>query len=257
MRCFTKLSVIIFLIMFVPLSATAQTSSGITASTDKGSYKTGDRVTITGMDEGNALLPVTILVRNPIQNVYNVGQVGLQDGIFVHSFVLGENTKPGLYTVEIKHGSQNTSLQFMVSSGLIQNIPVDESAIKVRGDALGMIKYKNAQISTQDNSITIELDVTTSSDQAIMQEFEIPKVVIDAPESLVIEVDENVLMCSQTETNSARIVNCFIPADARVLKITGTSVIPEFGLIATFMLVVGISGIIILSAKIKSRHGFY
>ncbi|HSD05159.1 MAG TPA: PEFG-CTERM sorting domain-containing protein [Nitrosopumilaceae archaeon] len=245
------------LILYVPVNSIAQIDSEISASTDKESYKPSERVTITGTDNGNEVIPVTILVRNPIQNVYNVGQVNLQSGIFVHSFVLSDNSKPGIYTIDVKHDSHHVKLQFIVTVGLVQNIPVDGSAIKVRGGELGLIKYKNAVVSTSDNSITIELDVTSTSNEPIMQEFEIPKEVIDAPESLIIEVDGEILQCSETETNSARILNCFIPTDARTLKITGTSVIPEFGPIAILVLIIGIIGIIFVSTKIRSRHGFY
>jgi hypothetical protein len=246
-----------FLVLYIPISSLGQVDSGISASTDKESYKLGEKVTITGTESGNEIVPVTILIRNPIQNVYNVGQVSLQNGVFVHSFVLSDNSKPGAYTVEIKHGSQYTKLQFIVSTGLIQSIPVDVGTIKVRGSELGLIKYKNVEISDQDHSITIELDITSTSNEPIMQEFEIPREVVDAPQSLLIEVNEKTLSCSQTETSSLRIVNCFIPSDARTLKITGTSVIPEFGPITILMLCVGLVGTIVASAKIRSRHGFY
>lgn len=251
------LIIAVFLILYIPVNSIAQTDSGISASTNKESYKPSERVTITGTDSGNEAIPVTILVRNPIQNVYNVGQVSLQNGVFVHDFVLNDNSKPGIYTVDVKHGSQYTKLQFIVISGVVQNIPVDSSSIKVRGDTLGAIKYKNVKISTQDNSITIELDITATSNDSIMQEFEIPKEVVDSSGLLLIEIDEETLQCSQTETDSTRILNCFIPSDAITLKITGTSVIPEFGLASMLVLSVGIINIIFVSMKIRTRHGFY
>lgn len=246
-----------FLILYIPVNSMAQTDSGISASTNKESYKPSERVTITGTGNGNEVIPVTILVRNPIQNVYNVGQVSLQNGIFVHDFVLNDNSKPGIYTVDVKHGTQHTKLQFIVVSGVIQNIPVDSGTIKVRGDILGVIKYKNVSVSIQDSSITIELDITATSNEPIMQEFEIPREVVDSSESLLIETDGETLQCSQTETDSMRILNCFIPSDAKILKITGTSVIPEFGLASMLVLSVGIISVIFVSMKIRTRHGFY
>ncbi|MGI0010988.1 MAG: PEFG-CTERM sorting domain-containing protein [Nitrosopumilaceae archaeon] len=246
-------SVFVFLIMYVPENTIAQLSSDeITASTNSLSYKPGEKVAITGtiknVISGN---PVTILIRNPIQNVYAVGQVKIHNNVFVHDFLISDNSKPGTYTVDIKHGEQSARLQFTVSSGLIQNISVESSFIKVRGDVLGLIKYKNVHISPQENSITIQLSIDSPIDP-IPQEFEIPKEVIDAEQSLIIEIDEKTLDCSETETGKSRILDCFIPQSARELKIIGTSVIPEFGSVALLVLVLSIASLI---AYTKIRTG--
>ena len=252
------LSVFLVLITYTPTTIAQVDSDGITASINKSTYKTGEKVTITGtVKDGNFGTPVTILIRNPIQNVYDVGQVDLQNDIFVHSFVISDNSKPGIYTVTIKHGNQSTKLQFTVSTGLLQNIPVDGSTIKVRGDELGLIKYRNAQVSTEDNTITINLESVTGLDHNIMQEFAIPKEVINAPETLTVEINGAILQCSETEAGSSRILNCIIPPSAREMKLIGTSVIPEFGQLAAWILIIGISSIIIFSSKTKPRQHFY
>ena len=252
-------SVFLILIVHIPINVSAQTTSnGITATTNKLTYKAGEKVIINGtvekIVEGK---PVTILIRNPIQNVYNVGQVDLLGNVFIHDLVISDTSKPGVYTVEIKHGTQSIKLQFIVSTGLVQTILIGTSAIKVRGDEMALIKYKNVQVSTQENSITIELDTTTVSDTPIMQEFEIPKEVIDSPgQSLIVEVNNAVLNCSETETNTARILNCLIPPFATVMKITGTSVIPEFGQMIITILMISMI-VSILYARIKLRKSYY
>ena len=250
-------SLFLLLIIYIPKNTIGQSSTdGITATTNSLSYKPGEKVTITGtvkdVISGN---PVTILIRNPIQNVYAVGQVDIRNNIFVHEFVLNENSKPGTYTVDIKHGNQFFKLQFIVTSGVIQNIPVESSFIKVRGDELGLIKYKNAHVLPQENSITIELSVESSTDP-IPQEFEIPKEVIDAEQSLIVEADEKTLTCSETETNQLRIMDCFIPRSTKELKFIGTSVIPEFSSITLFVLALSLVSLIVL-IKIKPRQHFY
>ncbi len=250
-------SVFLFFITYVPISTIAQSpSDGITASTNSASYNPGEKVTITGtvknVISGN---PVTILIRNPIQNVYAVGQVEIHNNVFVHDFVISDNSKPGTYTVDIKHGEQSARLQFILSSGLIQSITVETSSIKVRGDTLGLIKYKNVLISPQENSITIQLIIESLIDP-IPQEFEIPKEVIDAEQSLVVEIDGKTLNCSETETSKSRILNCFIPKNARELKIIGTSVIPEFGSVALLVLILSIASLIAYT-KIRSKQHFY
>lgn len=247
-------SVFLFLLTYVPGNAVSQSSDGITASTNSPSYKPGEKVTITGtvknVISGN---PVTILVRSPIQNVYAVGQVEIHNNVFVHDFVINENSKPGTYTIDIRHGDQSAKLQFILTSGLVQNIPVDTGFIKVRGDVVGLIKYKNAQVSLEEKSITIQLDIESSIDP-IPQEFEIPKEVIDSKQSLVVEVDGKTLNCSETKTSRDTILDCFIPASAEELKIIGTSVIPEFGSVALFVLIVSIVSLI---AYTRTRQHFY
>ena len=205
-------SVFVFFIMYVPQNAIAQSSSDeIAASTNSLSYKPGDKVTITGTVK-NVIgsNPVTILIRNPIQNVYAVGQVDIHNNVFVYDFVISDTSKPGTYTVDIKYGEQSAKLQFTVSSGLIQNILVENSSIKVRGDVLGLIKYQNVHISPQENSITIQLSIESSMDP-IPQEFEIPKEVINAEQSLIVQIDGKNLDCSEIETSKSKILNCFIP----------------------------------------------
>ena len=251
-------SVVLILIVYIPISVSAQTTSnGITATTNKLTYKNGEKVIINGTVEKIVDgTPVTILIRNPIQNVYNVGQVDLLGNVFIHELVINDASKPGIYTVEIKHGSQYAKLQFIVNVGLIQTISIGTTQIKVRGEEIGLIKYKDAQVSTQEKSITIPLNIVSVSDSSIMQEFEIPKEAIDAPgQSLIVEIDGIVLNCSETETNSARILNCLIPPYARAMKITGTSVIPEFGAIAAMILIISMA--IVALTRIKLVKSFY
>ena len=242
---------------YVPQNTIAQSSSdGISASTNSLTYKPGDKVTITGTVK-NVIVgnPVTILIRSPIQNVYTVGQVEIHNNVFVHDFVISDNSKPGVYTIDIKHGGQFARLQFTLTSGLIQNIPVESSFIRVRGDVIDLIKYKNARVSLQENSITIQLDTQTTMDP-IPQEFDIPKEVIDAKQSLIIEADGKTLTCSETETSQSRIVDCFIPNSAKELKITGTSVIPEFGSLVLFVLILSVASLIAYT-KTRTRQHFY
>ncbi len=250
------LSAFIILIAHIPSLNAQESSNGITASTNKPAYKVGEKVIITGtvgnIAEGRQ---VTILIRNPVQNVYNVGQITLQNNIFIHDFLINNDSKPGTYTVDIKHGEQTARLQFIVNEGLVQTIFIEDSSIKVRGEATGLIKYNGIRISTNDYSIIIDFEINEMLDKPIMQEFEIPKEIVDAlGQSLIVKVNGEVISCTQTETNTVRILNCLIPLGSNELKITGTSVIPEFGSIAIIVLLVGIASVLVL---IKPRQPFY
>ncbi len=242
--------------IFVVNNVNAQVgSTGIIATTDKPVYQLYDKVIISGsvakIVNNN---PVTIIVRNPIGNVYEVGQVSLSNNLFTHDFVLGDGATSGTYDVEIKYGDQSGKASFVVQVGQTQLIQVQDYAIKVRGNNTNLITYKDVSVSTMDNSLTISVNASAISSGSVMQEFQIPKAIIDAPGgSLIVKIDGAILQCEQTETPSDRILDCMISSSAKELTIIGTTIIPEFGPIAVLILTVGIVSTIFLSNRIKIK----
>lgn len=253
MRLAITLLMISVLAIFVANNASAQVgSTGIIANTNKPVYQLGDKVIISGsvakVVNNN---PATIMIINPIGNVYEVGQVILSNNLFTHDFVLGESATSGTYDVKIKYGDQSGSTSFVVQVGQMQLIPIGDYAIKVKGNDT-MIKYSDVSVSTIDNSITVSVNASAISNGPVMQEFQIPKKIIDAPGSLlVVKINGFTTQCVQIETPSDRILDCMIPVDATQLQIFGTTVIPEFGPIAMLILTMGILGTIFLSNKMK------
>ena len=253
MRIAITLLMISVLAIFVVNNVNAQVgSTGIIATTNKPVYQLGDKVIISGsvakVVNNN---PVTIMVINPIGNVYEVGQVSLSNNLFTHDFVLGEGATSGTYNVKIKYGDQSGKTSFVVQVGQMQKIPVGNYSIKVKGNNT-MIKYSDVSVSTIDNSLTVTVNASAISSGSVMQEFQIPKKIIDAPGSLlVVKIDGLISQCVQIETPSDRILDCMIPVDATKLQIFGTTVIPEFGSIAMLILTIGVLGTIFLSNKVK------
>ena len=258
-----QIKLVIFLIMltiFVFMgNAYAQNSNGITASTSKASYQPGGKVIITGSVQqivnGN---PVTIIVRNPIGNVYEVGQVTLMNNIFEHDFVINEDSQSGIYTVNIKYGNQTGEIQFTVSAGQLQIIPVLNNVINVRGDNTALIRYGNAEVSTVDDSIRIPVDTSKMASKFIIEEYQIPKEVIDAPGAqLLVKEDGNIAECTQTETDVQRVLDCPIQSGTKELIFIGTVVIPEFGPVSFIVFTAGILAVLIFSTyKIKIKQSF-
>ena len=253
MRLAIAFLVISVLAIFVANNANAQVgSTGIIASTNKPVYQLGDKVIISGsvakVVDNN---PVTVLVINPIGNVYDVGQVSLSGNLFTHDFVLGDGATSGTYDVKIKYGDQSGQTSFVVQVGQVQLIPVGDYSIKVKGNNT-MIKYSDVSVSTIDHSLTVSINASAISSGSAMQEFQIPKKIIDAPGSLLtVKMDGFDTQCTQIETPSDRILDCAIPFDAKQLQIFGTVVIPEFGPIAMLILTIGVIGTIFLSKKMK------
>jgi predicted secreted protein with PEFG-CTERM motif len=254
MRLAITLLMISALAIFVVNNVYAQVgATGIIATTNKPVYQLGDKVIISGsvakVVNNN---PVTIMVVNPIGNVYEVGQVSLSNNLFTHDFVLGESASSGTYNVQIKYADQSGKTSFAVQLSQMQLIPVGDYAIKVRGNNTNLIKYSDVSISTIDNSVSVSVNASAIYSGSIMQEFQIPKTIIDAPGSLLaVKIDGLISQCTQIETPSDRILDCMIPVDATQLQIFGTKVIPEFGSIAMVVLTIGVLSTIFLSNKIK------
>lgn len=242
------------LVIFVANDANAQVgSTGIIATTNKPAYQLGDKVIISGsvakVVNNN---PATIMVINPIGNVYEVGQVSLSDNLFTHDFVLGEGATSGTYVIKIKYGDQSGNTSFVVQVGQTQLIPVGDYAIKVRSNNTSLIKYSDVSISSIDNSLAVTVNASAISSGSVMQEFQIPKKVIDAPGSLlVVKINGFTSQCVQIETPSDRILDCMIPVDATQLQVFGTVVIPEFGPLAMLILTIGVLGTLRLSNKMR------
>ncbi len=235
-----------FLIMLTFITSVGntygQSSNGISVGTNKASYQPGDKVVITGsvpqIVNGN---PVAIIVRNPIGNVYEVGQVTLLNNIFAHDFVISDDSPGGTYTINIKYGNQTAQVQFMVNVGQLQIISVFNSTIKVRGENTTLIKYGNVEVSTVDNSVSISLDTSRIPNGHVTEEYQIPKQVIDAPGGqLAVKEDSNQVACTQTETDVQRILECPIAAGTKQLMFMGTVVIPEFGPTPVVIFTIGI-----------------
>lgn len=248
----------VFLVLSIFMSTGtvhAQNLTAISASTNEPSYEAGDKVIITGsIQQATNENPVTIIVRNPIGNVYEVGQVPLLNNLFVHDFVLSDDAQGGTYTVNIRQDNKISTIQFQVIAGQTQIIPVFDSEIRVSGENSSLIKYGNVEVSTADNSIVIQMDTTKIQNGSIPEEYHIPKRVVDAVGGqLVVKENGNDVDCTQTETDIERTLGCQIQAGTKELTIIGTTVIPEF-VAAPYVLVFSIIAVMIFTRA--SRFGF-
>lgn len=229
--------------------AHAQIDQGLAASTDKQSYQPGDRVVISGtIKQPTDDNPVTIIVRNPIGNVYEVGQVPLVDNGFSHNFVLSSDAKNGNYTVIARQGGMTSQFQFQVMPGQVQIIPVLDGEIRSTGTYASLIKYGTAQVSVAENSITIPVDTTKIQNNTVTEEYRVPKHVIDSTYGLLVVKENGIVVdCTQSEADGERVLDCPVNKGTYSMTLVGTSVIPEFGPVAGLALAVGLSTMAIFS----------
>jgi hypothetical protein len=228
-------------------------SGTITAVSDKSAYEQGDKVTITGsvpqvIDEN----PVTLIIRNPIGNVYDVAQVDLSNNLFEHDFVISDDSIGGEYTVNVKYDAQTLQFHFTVTPSTLTVIPVLNNQITVRTIGPNLIKYGDVSVSSQENKITIAMNtfnVTTSTEE---QKYQIPKEIVDtAGGDIALTVDGNNIQCTHSETDTMRILDCAIPIGSKELELSGTSVIPEFGQLASFAIATSMITAIVMSRTKK------
>jgi len=224
-------------------------TGGITAITNKSYYQQGDKVIISGsvshVVDGN---PVAIIVRNPMGNVYDVGQPDLLNNLFVHDFVIGDDSVGGTYTVTIKYDTQTMQLQFTINASVLTTIQVIDSQIKVRTNGTNLVKYGDISVSPTDKKITIAIDTSQVKTNVIDQQYQIPKKIVDTPGGeIILMTDGNRILCAQSETDTMRILDCPIPATSKELEISGAFVIPEFGPLVGLAIIVSMLTVIALS----------
>lgn len=102
------------------------------------------------------------------------------------------------------------------------------------------------------NSVIIELDSTENGQITVT----LPKEVIDAKtgdkdDDFFVLVDNEESLFEETKTSTARTLTIGFPAGTDKIEIVGTFAIPEFGTIASMILVIAIFSIIGISAKSK------
>jgi hypothetical protein len=252
-----KIKNVIILLSFLAASSVVlpayADSSIITAISNKNVYEQGDKVIISGsipqMVDGN---PVTIIIRNPIGNVYDVGQVNLLDNLFVHDFVINDNSLGGQYTVNIKYSTQTMQFYFTVNSSTLTVIPVIDSEIKIRTNGTNLVKYGDVSVLPEDKKITVVMDTSSVLTSTIDQQYQIPKKIVDTQGGeIILMTDGNQILCAQSETDKMRILDCPILASSKELELSGTFVIPEFGPFIGLAVFVSMFVVIAISKSFK------
>lgn len=247
-------SVGLFLLLLVGMTpqSFAQPPNGLDAKVSSPTYEPGDKVVISGTVQPlTDVNPVTIIVRNPIGNVYEVGQVNLSGNSFTHEFVLSDNAQGGTYTVNVRQDNQTSQMQFQVITGQTQIIPVLDSEIRASGKYTNLIKYGEVKVSNSDDSITIQVDSTRLQNYSVIEQFHIPKRVIDATGNLAVEENDKPVDCVQSDSETERTIGCPVQLGTADIKFIGTSVIPEFGNAALWVL--GPS--LLVAITLLSRNG--
>jgi predicted secreted protein with PEFG-CTERM motif len=243
----------------------------LTVQTDKGSYTTGDAITVTGkLAATNMTQPIYLQVTGPKGTIVRAdpGVTPNAAGSYTYTFPTGGVMKDsGEYTVtvtykgttsakstfqftasgetwktfNIKVGNQNFPVQYMITGGTVKSMVPDEK--------------------------TATLTITVNSTAEGNLQIRLPRNVIDAREGTdgksgndsdfaVFADEENVAADESDTTVDRRTLSIDLPQGTETVEIVGTWAIPEFGAIAAIILAVAIVGIIVVTATYSKKLNF-
>lgn len=260
------------------------TGSGITLdiSTDKEAYNPGETITISG--QVNPQIPNTDVILQIISpqatNIIQVEQLEVDSaGNFsgnIETDFGGAWKNSGTYEIRAFYWNDvRVDIQFdygMTSVGMMQEKPLDESVqteesteivgVEERGDLSLDILGVNVNYTINGGkiiSIIPDLDETsliitieTTTDGELM--ITLPKDVIDGIFFVLVDGEETIYT-EEVNDNSSTLIIPFYNGTEEI-EIIGTFVIPEFGTIATLVLVVAIISIIAITTKSRLGMNF-
>lgn len=232
---------VIGIISFGGISAFGQTNI-VTVTTDKTVYSDGDQMTISGTVGSQLNVPISIVIRDPSNNIVLIGQVSPSQNSYSTIVTTGGNlwTATGTYEIDVTYGSKDntakTTFQFtgslLTAPIVIQGQSYNATYTITNGKVLGIIP------NTSSNSLAIRIQPSGNGTLSIT----LPRTLMDArtngqDSSFIVQNNGIPTKFNETRTDvtSRTLV---IPFDTNSTQITiiGTQIVPEFGPVAILVL---------------------
>ena len=249
------------LISVVPELAYSQART-LTVKVDKSSFGMGETIRVTGtvpaVIEG---VPVAIQVFNPRNTMYTIGQpTPNSDGTYSFEFKVGGKLGVnGIYTVKATYSGQSVSATFEFTGeeerpeGTFK-VTVDGNVFNIKA-TLSNGSIKGIEVDMDFASIIVS--VSTGDEDGELN-ITLPRQLLDAridicegdDDDFIGLVDGDESDVTETDTSSTeRALSIDVPAGAEEIEIIGTCVIPEFGILAAFVLAAAVGAIVVLGRK--------
>ena len=272
-----KIASLLFLILISSMSVNsvfAQEISGqkISITTDNTAYEEGDIITVTGSIE--KILPGTpIILQIFIERTQvDVAQIDVSSqGDFSTTFVASGPlwSNDGDVSIRASYGTMFTETNFTFYSQVKEDTFLLNQEVEIPNEGTFDVPYtmKGGTVQSillNQENLGLDININTTSDGSITLELNrnyIDSIKPDGTnEDFIImvynlQVNEPV----QTEfldlesTDESRVIQIPIKSGDNLIQIIGTFVIPEFGTITQFVLIIAILSIIIITAKTKFR----
>jgi len=233
-------------------------------------YDQGSKIIINGhsnLNDPNS--PIVFTVTNPIGNLVTVKQIMVKPGsdFKVEFIASGPYWKAsGMYIIKAQAGPQSTIFKTnvnLIAMDSQSSLECNSNEITVSGTNGGKycIPYEStfalSQITSSLNTETKTLTLNINGNNAQTLSLDIDRKLLNAKSSdgedaeFIVMVNGEPADFTESEGSIAgqRTLTLSFGAGGTTIEIIGTSVIPEFGSIAVFILVIAIISIVILSNK--------
>ncbi len=252
------ITLIVSTMMVIPFNAFAQT--GLTISTDKSKYMSGETVTVNGnVARVTPGLPLTIQAINALGARFDLDQITPRDdGTFTWQFKLtGTESRlgpSGTWTVRAAYGDLQAETTFRFEAKMPVGIVVTIDDVDYNIDA----RLTNGRITdaiAEPNIATLTLMVSMDSDGQLT--IKLPRTFLDSltngcsgsDDAFVILLDDQTEFPEEVNTRADRTLTIDVPMDTHEITIIGTCMIPEFGVLAAIVLAGAVSAIIIMTRR--------
>ena len=272
-----KIVSLLFLILISSMSVNsifAQEISGqkISISTDNIAYEEGDIITVTGSIEkiipGTPMILQIFIERTQVDIAQlDVSSQGDFSTTFVASGPLWSND--GEVSIRASYGTMFTETNFTFFSQVKEDTFLLNQEVEIPNEGTFDVPYtmKGGTVQSillNQENLGLDININTTSDGSITLELNRNYIDSIKPDGtnedfIIIVYNLQVNEPVQTEflelesTDESRVIQIPIKSGDNLIQIIGTFVIPEFGTIAQFVLIIAILSIIIITAKTKFR----
>ena len=272
-----KIVSLLFLILISSMSINsifAQEISGqkISLTTDNTAYEEGDIITVTGSIE--KMIPGTPVILQIFINrtQVDVAQIDVSNqGDFSTTFVASGPlwSNDGDVSIRASYATMFTETVFTFFSQVPEDTFLLNQEVEIPNEGTFDIPYtmKGGTVQSillNQENLGLDININTTSDGSLT--LELDRNYIDSIKSdgsnedfIIIIYNSQVDEPAQTEllelksTGESRVIQIPIKTGDNLIQIIGTFVIPEFGTITQFVLIIAIFSIIVITAKTKFR----
>ena len=272
-----KIASLLFLILISSMSVNsvfAQEISGqkISITTDNTAYEEGDIITVTGSIE--KIIPGTpIILQIFIERTQvDVAQIDVSSqGDFSTTFVASGPlwSNDGDVSIRASYGTMFTETNFTFYSQVKEDTFLLNQEVEIPNEGTFDVPYtmKGGTVQSillNQENLGLDININTTSDGSITLELNRNYIDSIKPDGtnedfIIIVYNLQVNEPVQTEfldlesTDESRVIQIPIKSGDNLIQIIGTFVIPEFGTITQFVLIIAILSIIIITTKTKFR----
>jgi hypothetical protein len=143
--------------------------AGITVSTDKLFYETGETLSITGQVEVKKMPILALRIFDPSGSILTANNVEIEeDNLFSKTVSLDSPfyEKPGIYKITINYGKLSKETTFEITSKDTVDVPIIEEPKKIISEIVDLITDKKTY--TDNDTITISGTVSSIDDATVL-----------------------------------------------------------------------------------------